>query len=87
MPSRPAVAAILLFWLATTGYAVYRDVWPRLFPSGPPPDAGLDFAEPPAPRRAGYGREQAELVAPLRALFASIREVSAVVSLECGAFG
>ena len=63
------------------------DLLDKVFPSGPPPDAGLDFAEPPAPRRAGYGREQAELVAPLRALFASIREVSAVVSLECAAFG
>jgi phosphoenolpyruvate carboxylase len=59
----------------------------QVFPSGPPPDAGLDFAEPPSPRRAGYGREQAELVAPLRELFAAIREASAVVSLECGAFG
>jgi phosphoenolpyruvate carboxylase len=59
----------------------------RVFPAGPPPDAELDFAEPAAPRRAGYGREQAELVGPLRGLFAAIREVSAVVSLECGAFG
>jgi phosphoenolpyruvate carboxylase len=59
----------------------------RVFPSGPLPDAGLDFAEPPSPRRTGYGREQAELVAPLGELFAAIREASAVVSLECGAFG
>ena len=59
----------------------------QVFPSGPPPDAGLDFAEPPAPRHAGYGREQAELVEPLRALADGIREASAVVSLECGAFG
>ena len=58
-----------------------------VFPSGPPLDAGLDFAEPPAPRRTGYGREQAELVGPLRELFAAIREASAVVSLECSAFG
>ncbi len=59
----------------------------EVFPAGPAPDAGLDFAEPPSPRRAGYGREQAELVAPLRGLFDAIREASAVVSLECGAFG
>jgi hypothetical protein len=51
MPSRPAVAAILLFWLATTAYAVHRDLWPRLFPSGPPPvamdlqDEATQFAE------------------------------------------
>ena len=59
----------------------------QVFPSGPSLDARLDFAEPPAPRRAGYGREQAELVAPLREVFAAIREASAVVSLECGAVG
>jgi phosphoenolpyruvate carboxylase len=74
----------LLLRLDVSGAAALLD---RVFPSGPPPDAGLDFAEPPSPRRAGYGREQAELVAPLRALFDGIREVSAVVSLECGAFG
>jgi hypothetical protein len=51
MPSRPAVAAIFLFWLATTAYAAYRDLWPRLFPSGPPPvamdlqDEATQFAE------------------------------------------
>jgi hypothetical protein len=51
MPSRPAVAAILLFWLGTTAYAVHRDLWPRLFPSGPPPvamdlqDEATQFAE------------------------------------------
>ena len=60
---------------------VVMDETPEQVDEGPAPDAGLDFAEPPSPRRAGYGREQAELVAPLRALFASIREVSAVVSL------
>jgi hypothetical protein len=37
MPPRTAVAGILAFWLATTGYVVYRDVWPRVFASGPPP--------------------------------------------------
>ena len=76
----------LLLRLDVAGATALLD---KVFPAGPPPDAGLDFAEPPSPRRAGggYGREQAELVAPLRALFGAIREVSAVVSLECGAFG
>jgi hypothetical protein len=37
MPPRFAVAGILAFWLATTGFTFYRDVWPRLFASGPPP--------------------------------------------------
>jgi hypothetical protein len=39
MPSRPAVAAILAFWLATLAFAFHRDVWPLLFASGPPPIA------------------------------------------------
>ena len=37
MPSRVAVAGIVAFWLATTGFVAYRDVWPRVFASGPPP--------------------------------------------------
>ncbi len=37
MPSRPAVLGILLFWLATAGYVVRRDVLPRLFADAPPP--------------------------------------------------
>lgn len=37
MPSRFGVFGIVLFWLATTGYVGYRDVWPRLFADGPPP--------------------------------------------------
>jgi hypothetical protein len=44
MPSRPAVAAILAFWLAAAGYAFYRDVWPRLVSTGPPPIA-IDLAD------------------------------------------
>lgn len=39
MPSRRAVALIILFWLAITGYVAYRDIWPVLFASGPPPIA------------------------------------------------
>ncbi|AMV24155.1 hypothetical protein VT84_07145 [Gemmata sp. SH-PL17] len=37
MPPRSAVAGIVVFWLATTVYIAYRDLWPRLFASGPPP--------------------------------------------------
>jgi hypothetical protein len=37
MPSRLAIAGILAFWLATTGFVAYRDVWPRVFATGPPP--------------------------------------------------
>lgn len=36
MPSRLGVGSIVLFWAAVTGYAVYRDVWPRLFGDAPP---------------------------------------------------
>ncbi len=37
MPPRFAVAGIVAFWFATTGYIAYRDLWPRVFGSGPPP--------------------------------------------------
>ena len=59
----------------------------EVFPAMDPPGTDLDFAEPPTPRRGGYAREREGLVEPLRALFALVREASAVVSLECGAFG
>ena len=59
----------------------------QVFPAGDPPAAGLDFGETPTPRHGGYGREREGLIEPLRALFALVREASAVVSLECGAFG
>lgn len=39
MPPRFAVAAIVAFWLATTAHIAYRDWWPRVFASGPPPVA------------------------------------------------
>jgi hypothetical protein len=44
MPSRRSVALVALFWLVTTGYVVYRDVWPVFFSSGPPP-VGIDLAD------------------------------------------
>jgi hypothetical protein len=37
MPSRGSVWAIFAFWCAVTGYTAYREVWPVLFSSGPPP--------------------------------------------------
>jgi len=39
MPTRPVVAVIVAFWLATLALVGYRDVWPRLAASGPPPIA------------------------------------------------
>ncbi len=44
MPSRRSVALILAFWLAVTGYVLYRDVAPILLASGPPPIA-IDLAD------------------------------------------
>jgi len=37
MPPRIVVAGIFAFWLATTGFVFHRDLWPRIFASGPPP--------------------------------------------------
>lgn len=63
------------------------DLFDAVFPAVEPAGASLDFAEPPTPRHGGYGREHAEITEPLRELFAMVREVSAVVTLECDAFG
>ncbi|MXP65904.1 phosphoenolpyruvate carboxylase [Roseomonas sp. M0104] len=59
----------------------------EIFPAAEPPGASLDFAEPPAPRHGGYGQEEGEFIRPLREMFGMVREVSAIISLECGAFG
>jgi phosphoenolpyruvate carboxylase len=60
----------------------------EVFPAAPDPGTDLDFHEP-APSRDGasYAREHAELFAPMERLFALVRECSAVVSHEVGAFG
>lgn len=39
MPSRPVVALVFVFWAASLGLVFYRDLWPRLAASGPPPIA------------------------------------------------
>ena len=59
----------------------------QVFPTSPPAAEALDYGEPRSAPHSGYGREQEEIIRPLRELFALVREVSAVVSLECGAFG
>ena len=38
------VALIVAFWLLTTAFVAYRDLWPVLFASGPPPVA-IDLAD------------------------------------------
>jgi hypothetical protein len=44
MPPRPAVLAILLFWLGTTAYLAYRDIWPSVRRGEPPPYT-IDLAD------------------------------------------
>lgn len=60
----------------------------EVFPAAPDPAIGLDFHEPAPPREgASYAREHAALFAPMGRLFALVRECSAVISHEVGAFG
>lgn len=60
----------------------------KIFPPVIDVASTLDFGEPvPARRPASYEREHRTLFAPLRELAVLIREVSAAVAFECGAFG
>jgi phosphoenolpyruvate carboxylase len=60
----------------------------EVFPAAPDPAVGLDFHEPAPPREgASYAREHAALFAPMGRLFALVRECSAAISHEVGAFG
>jgi len=60
----------------------------EIFPADPDPASDLDFHEP-APSREGasYAREHAELFQPIASLFAGLRECSAAIVHEVGAFG
>jgi phosphoenolpyruvate carboxylase len=60
----------------------------EVFPAAADPSAGLDFHEP-APSREGasYAREHAALFAPMQRLFGLVRECSAAIVHEVGAFG
>jgi phosphoenolpyruvate carboxylase len=60
----------------------------RIFPSAPDDTSGADFGEPgTSPDALGYGREHAEIFTPIARYFALVREISAAVSHEVGAFG
>ncbi|MGG5820180.1 phosphoenolpyruvate carboxylase [Falsiroseomonas sp. HW251] len=60
----------------------------EVFPAAPDASAGLDFHEPAPPREgASYAREHAELFEPMGQLFALVRECSAAIAHEVGAFG
>ncbi|MBC7800846.1 MAG: hypothetical protein H7Z10_09510 [Gemmatimonadaceae bacterium] len=64
------------------------DLLGQIFPSGADAGADEDYGEPPSPRVAGsYRREHAEIIVPMRALFAIVREISVAVSHEVGSFG
>jgi hypothetical protein len=50
MPPRPLSLAIVLFWLGTTGYLFWHDLWPQLAPGQPPPFT-IDLVEEAQTRR------------------------------------
>ncbi|WP_158801710.1 MULTISPECIES: phosphoenolpyruvate carboxylase [unclassified Acidisoma] len=60
----------------------------RIFPSAPDDTSGTDFGEPgTSPNASAYAREHAEIFRPIHRYFALVREISAAVSHEVGAFG
>jgi phosphoenolpyruvate carboxylase len=60
----------------------------EIFPAAPDPSSGLDFGEPAGPREgASYAAEHAAIFGPMGRIFALVRECSAVISHEVGAFG
>jgi len=64
------------------------DLLAEIFPAAPDPATGLDFGEPAPPREgASYAAEHEAILAPMAELFALVRECSAVISHEVGAFG
>ncbi len=60
----------------------------EVFPASPDPAVERDYAEPRGPQMAAaYAREHAEIFQPISRLFAVMREISAAISHEVGAFG
>ena len=60
----------------------------EVFPLAPDPATELDYAEPGAGvASAAYAREHAEIMQPMLLLFNLVREISAAVTHEVGAFG
>jgi phosphoenolpyruvate carboxylase len=58
------------------------------FPAAPDPAADLDYGEPLGPRSAtAYAREHREIFTPMARLFDQVREISAAITHEVGAFG
>jgi phosphoenolpyruvate carboxylase len=60
----------------------------EVFPLAPDPATELDYVEPRATMSSlAYAREHAEIMQPMLRLFGLIREISAAVTHEVGAFG
>ena len=60
----------------------------EIFPAIRDAATDQDYGEPPAPTAAGsYLREHSEIIAPIGALFAILREIGVAISHEVGAFG
>ena len=64
------------------------EVLAQIFPAAPDQSVDYDYAEPAAPRgTTAYVREHDEIFAPMRVLFAMVREIATVITHEVGAFG
>ena len=60
----------------------------EIFPAGAEAAPEQDYGEPRAPRATGsYTRERAEIMEPIGALFAIVREAATAIVHEVGAFG
>jgi phosphoenolpyruvate carboxylase len=60
----------------------------EIFPLAADPAADADYGEPAPPRGTGsYAKEHEEIFAPMRRLFAMVREIATAVTHEVGAFG
>ena len=60
----------------------------QIFPAAPDTGEASDYAEPGPPYgTVAYAREHAEIFAPMRALFAQVREIATAITHEVGVFG
>ena len=72
----------------TTAASDTLQVLAEIFPAAPDPGAECDYAEPAPPRAgAAYVREHEAIFAPMRRLFALVREIATAITHEVGAFG
>jgi phosphoenolpyruvate carboxylase len=82
--SRAALIARILRLDVPGAVAMLEEVFPR----NPDAALALDFAEPPGTADAAtYEQEHAEVFGPMRVLFGLVREASAAITQEVGAFG